>query len=257
MINGITSDVTGSVNYQSFGLTCTDETIGWRGVPSFAPVGGPTGATGATGPAGGVSSLNSLTGALSIAAGSNITVTPSGSNITIAASGGGTPGGTNGQIQYNNSGSFGGISTTGSNNVVLSTSPTIATQTVQGFTEQSCLTPTVTSGTPNTIALTLTGVQTGCSYISTVFKVTYVSSASMTVTLPTPSAGNPYTVIVCGGSYTPTGITWTMVTGTLSWSQGLQPPSSNTTGVCDAYYFLPVSSSYLFGFDAGRNFVGN
>src|ERR1700677_2536470 len=37
----------------------------------------------------GVSSLNSLTGALSIAAGSGITVTPSGSTITIAASGGG------------------------------------------------------------------------------------------------------------------------------------------------------------------------
>jgi hypothetical protein len=42
------------------------------------------------GGSGGVSSLNSLTGALSIAAGSNITVTPSGTNITIAstASGG-------------------------------------------------------------------------------------------------------------------------------------------------------------------------
>jgi hypothetical protein len=37
----------------------------------------------------GVSSLNSLIGALSIAAGSNVTVTPSGSTITIAASGGG------------------------------------------------------------------------------------------------------------------------------------------------------------------------
>jgi hypothetical protein len=37
----------------------------------------------------GVSSLNSLTGALAIAAGSGITVTPSGSNITIAATGGG------------------------------------------------------------------------------------------------------------------------------------------------------------------------
>lgn len=35
----------------------------------------------------GVSSLNALTGALSIAAGSNITVTPSGSTVTIAASG--------------------------------------------------------------------------------------------------------------------------------------------------------------------------
>lgn len=37
----------------------------------------------------GVSSLNSLTGALTLVAGSGITITPSGSNITIAATGGG------------------------------------------------------------------------------------------------------------------------------------------------------------------------
>lgn len=37
----------------------------------------------------GVSSLNSLTGALSLIAGSNITITPAGSNITISSSGGG------------------------------------------------------------------------------------------------------------------------------------------------------------------------
>ena len=40
---------------------------------------------------------------------------------------GGTPGGTNGQIQYNNSGAFGGISTTGTGNAVLATSPTLVT----------------------------------------------------------------------------------------------------------------------------------
>ena len=39
-------------------------------------------------PGGGVTSLNSLTGALSIVAGANITVTPLGSTITIAAAGG-------------------------------------------------------------------------------------------------------------------------------------------------------------------------
>ena len=43
--------------------------------------------------------------------------------------GGGTtaPGGTSGQIQYNNSGAFGGVATTGSGNVVLATSPTLVT----------------------------------------------------------------------------------------------------------------------------------
>jgi hypothetical protein len=41
----------------------------------------------------GVSSLNTLTGALTLAAGTNITLTPSGSTVTIAASGGGGGGG--------------------------------------------------------------------------------------------------------------------------------------------------------------------
>ena len=46
----------------------------------------------------------------------------------------GSPGGSNGQIQFNNSGSFGGVSTTGTGNVVLATSPTIATATFTGST---------------------------------------------------------------------------------------------------------------------------
>lgn len=68
---------------------------------------------------GGVTSLNSETGAINIVAGSNITVTPAGQNITIASTGGGggTPGGTDGQVQYNDSGAFGGsaITTDGTN----------------------------------------------------------------------------------------------------------------------------------------------
>jgi hypothetical protein len=40
---------------------------------------------------GGVSSLNTLTGAITLAAGSNITLTPSGNTITIDSTGGSTP----------------------------------------------------------------------------------------------------------------------------------------------------------------------
>jgi len=43
----------------------------------------------------GVASLNALTGALTLVAGSNITITPSGTNITITSSGGGGGGSTN------------------------------------------------------------------------------------------------------------------------------------------------------------------
>jgi len=60
----------------------------------------------------GVSSLNSLTGAVVLAAGANITLTPSGNTITIASTGGGggTPASPDKSIQFNNSGSFGGSS---------------------------------------------------------------------------------------------------------------------------------------------------
>lgn len=69
----------------------------------------------------GVSSLNSQTGALNLLAGTNITITPGSGTLTIASTGGGggTPGGLNHQIQYNNAGVFGGDTavTDGSGNI--------------------------------------------------------------------------------------------------------------------------------------------
>ncbi len=63
---------------------------------------------GGSGPGGGVTSLNTLTGAVTISAGSNITLTPSGNDIEISATGGGgSPAGSDTQIQYNNAGAFG------------------------------------------------------------------------------------------------------------------------------------------------------
>lgn len=50
------------------------------------------------------------TGSPGLVAGSNVTVTGSWPNQTIASSGGGAPGGSAGQIQFNNSGAFGGVS---------------------------------------------------------------------------------------------------------------------------------------------------
>jgi hypothetical protein len=51
---------------------------------------GPQGNTGATGPVGDyVNSVNGITGAINLAAGSNITITPSGLTLTIASTGGG------------------------------------------------------------------------------------------------------------------------------------------------------------------------
>lgn len=53
--------------------------------------------------------------------------------------GAGNPGGTNGQIQFNNNGVFGGITPTGTGNVVKATSPTLVTPAL---------------GTPSTLVLT-------------------------------------------------------------------------------------------------------
>src|ERR1019366_7186936 len=77
----------------------------------------------AVGGGSGVSSFNTLTGAVTISAGANITFTPSGNNISIAASGGGTPGGSNGDLQYNNSNVFGGdtATTDGAGNLTMTT----------------------------------------------------------------------------------------------------------------------------------------
>jgi len=71
----------------------------------------------------GNSTGNTLTKA-TLTAGTNVTITNGSGAITIAASGGGgTPGGTNTQVQYNNSSAFGGISgfTTDGTRVTAST----------------------------------------------------------------------------------------------------------------------------------------
>lgn len=57
-----------------------------------------------------VRTVNGLTAAVTIAAGSNITITPSGNTLTIAstASGSGTPAGVTGSVQFNTGTAFGG-----------------------------------------------------------------------------------------------------------------------------------------------------
>ncbi len=52
---------------------------------------------------------------------------------TQVGDGGGTPGGSSGDIQYNNAGAFGGLSSTGTGSVVRASSPTIVTPTIASF----------------------------------------------------------------------------------------------------------------------------
>jgi hypothetical protein len=57
--------------------------------------------------------------------------------VAGGGSGGGTPGGSSGQVQINSSGAFGGVATTGSGNAVLATSPTLVTPALGAATATS------------------------------------------------------------------------------------------------------------------------
>lgn len=78
-------------------------------------------AIGSGGGGSGVDDVNSVTGSVDIIAGSGISVTTSGQDITITnTGGGGSPGGSSGDIQYNNAGAFAGdtdFTTDGSGNI--------------------------------------------------------------------------------------------------------------------------------------------
>ncbi|MDE3016916.1 MAG: DUF2793 domain-containing protein [Pseudomonadota bacterium] len=67
----------------------------------------------------------------SLIAGTNVTITNTSNDITINASGGGTgtPAGTSGQVQYNNSGSFGGFTVGGDGTLNTSTGALTVTKT--------------------------------------------------------------------------------------------------------------------------------
>jgi hypothetical protein len=91
------------------------------GTPSAAVLTSATGLPLTTGVTGLLPIANggTATATPSIVAGTNVTVTGTWPNQTIAASGGGTPGGSTTQVQYNNAGAFGGITGATTNGVAL------------------------------------------------------------------------------------------------------------------------------------------
>jgi hypothetical protein len=94
---------------------------GVLGTPSSGTATNLTGLPLSTGVTGTLPVANGGTGTAtpSIVAGTNVTITGTWPNQTIAASGGGTPGGSTTQVQYNNAGAFGGITGATTNGTAL------------------------------------------------------------------------------------------------------------------------------------------
>lgn len=81
-----------------------------------------------------------------IIAGSNMTITGSGSTLTFNAAGGsGSPGGTSGQIQYNNLGSFAGFTASGDATINTATGAVSVTKTAGNAFAASATTDTTTT----------------------------------------------------------------------------------------------------------------
>lgn len=176
----------------------------------------------------GVSSLNGLTGDVILAAGSNVTITPTGNTLTIASSGGGSgsPGGLNTQIQYNNSGSFGGITGATTDGSIVSLSgahllnPTIngagvglATLVYPNTASNATITVPATTGT---LALT--------SQLTVFIDNEVVSGSGTTFTLAnTPIVGSEH-VFGQGQRLYPTTdytISGAVITTVQSWNTGM------------------------------------
>lgn len=105
---GMTNPMTtkGDIIYESAALQPTRLGIGTIGQVLTVSAGGlPAWSTPASG---GVTSINTLTGAITLASGTNITITPSGNTLTIDSTSVATaPAGSTTQIQFNNAGTFG------------------------------------------------------------------------------------------------------------------------------------------------------
>lgn len=99
-------------------------------------------------------------------------VTKGTGTLTVNGATLGVPGGSNGQIQYNNAGAFGGIASSGSGNVALTTSAALTT-------------PSVAGGTLSGItAFGLRNAGTGAFDVTLAINQTLTAGRTLTVTIP-------------------------------------------------------------------------
>ena len=126
------------------------------------------------------------------------------------------------------SGGTGVTTSTGSVNVVLSTSPTITTPVITGFTETVVAIGTV--GASHTLVLTNGTVQTA----------TLTGSTPCTFTMPTATAGKSFILRLTQSAANMTTATFTGV----KWAGGTAPTITATASAVDMLSFVSVGSSW-------------
>ena len=136
-----------------------------------------------------VSSVNSLTGAITLAAGTNVTLTPSGNTITIAASGGGggsgtVNSGTSGQVAYYAST---GTAVSGESNVTVAQGGTGNTTYSDG---QLLIGDTSTTGLDKATLTAGSNVTITNGHGSITIAATAGSAVNVVTSLPTATSGN-------------------------------------------------------------------
>jgi len=126
------------------------------------------------------------------------------------------------------SGGTGVTSSTGSTAVVLSTSPTIITSTLTGYTETVVAIGTV--GASHTFTITTGTVQTA----------TLTASTPCTFTMPTATAGTSFILRLTQAA---TGMTTATFTG-VKWAGGTAPTITATASAVDIISFIAVGSPW-------------
>ena len=129
---------------------------------------------------------------------------------------------------------------TGTNNLVLSDSPTLVT-------------PAVTNPTVTNYVETLYAPSAGSSFTVTLSNGTvqrFTTNANATITLPASVAGKSFIVMVqYGGTHT---LTWSGGS-TLKWNAGVTPTPTSATGKIDIFTFFQ-DGTYTYGSTFGLNF---
>lgn len=178
-----------------------------------------------------------------------------------------SPGGSNTQVQFNNSGAFGGsanltfngttltantlnltnalgvsyggtgtTTSTGSGSVVLGTSPTITTPTVTGYTESVVAIGTVT--TSSTLAITS----------GTVLTATLTASTACTFTMPTATAGKSFILLLKQAASTGNG---TATFTSVKWPTAGAPTITATAGKMDILTFVADGTNWYGSYVQG------